>query len=103
MSKLAVITRMSCAFLLVLIGLVVLPAAVQAKVNGGCTATGTASKSGAVGIVGGVVWGFGIGLLLQQMAILDPANVLGLLLPGGGAVLGAILPGLLHSRRTARP
>src|SRR5438132_1125317 len=56
-----------------------------------------------VGIVVGVVGGFGIGLLLQQMAILDPANVLGLLLPGGGAVLGAILPGLLHSRRTARP
>ena len=229
MSKLAVITRVSCAFLLVLIGLVVVPTAVQAKVNGGCTATGTASKSGAVnlttatvwhvtaadvltgeakasspqkvaqlkvvifgvglplldrtgnssfgtagpyrisdydpytrvlavagtstscdglvliivddvsplttwggvlgaiaallgvigllagltqvpsgnarvvGIVVGVVGGFGIGLLLQQMAILDPANVLGLLLPGGGAVLGAVLPGLLHSRRTARP
>ena len=229
MSKLAVITRVSCAFLLVLIGLVVVPAAVQAKVNGGCTAIGTASKSGAVdlttatvwhvtaadvltgeakasspqkvaqlkvvifgvglplldrtgnttfgnagpyrisdydpytrvlavagtstscdgsvliivddvsplttwagvlgaiaallgligllagltqvpsgnarvvGIVVGVVGGFGIGLLLQQMAILDPANVLGLSLLGGGAVLGAILPGLLHSRRTARP
>ncbi len=229
MSKLAVITRVSCAFLLVLIGLVVVPAAVQAKVNGGCTATGTASKSGAadlttatvwhvtaadvltgeakaaspqkvaqlkvvifgvglplldrtgnnsfgaagpyrisdydpytrvlavagtstscdgsvliivddvsplttwggvlgaiaallgvigllagltqvpsgnarvVGIVVGVVGGFGIGLLLQEMAILDPANVLGLLFPGGGAVLGAILPGLLYSRRTAGP
>ena len=229
MSKFAVITRMSCVFLLVLIGLVVVPAAVQAKVNGGCTATGTASKSGAVnlttatvwhvtaadvltgdakasspqkvaqlkvvifgvglplldrtgnssfgiagpyrisdydpytrvlavagtstscdgsvliivddvsplttwsgvlgaiaallgligllagltqvpsgnarvvGIVVGVVGGFGIGLLLQQMAILDPANVLGLLLPAGGGALGAILPGLLHSRRTAPP
>src|SRR2546425_3712532 len=56
-----------------------------------------------VGIVVGVVGGLGIGLLLQQMAILDPANVLGLLLPGGGAMLGAILPGLLHSRRTASP
>src|SRR5207245_3852106 len=50
MSKLAVINRVSCAFLLVLIGLVVVPAAVPAKVNGGCTATGTASKSGAVNL-----------------------------------------------------
>jgi len=56
MSKLAVITRVSCAFLLVLIGLVVLPAAVQAKVNGGCTATGTASKSGAVNLTTATVW-----------------------------------------------
>ncbi len=229
MSKHPLVARVSCAFLLVLIGFVVVPAAVQANVNGGCTATGTASKSGAVnlttatvwhvtaadvltgeakapspqevahlkvvifgvglplldstgnrssgaagpyrisdydpytrvlavagtstscdgsvliivddvsplttwsgvlgaiaallgligllagltqvpsgnarvvGIVVGVVGGFGIGLLLQQMAILDPANVLGLLLPAGGGALGAILPGLLHSRRTAPP
>lgn len=56
-----------------------------------------------VGIVVGLVGGFGLGLLLQQMAILDPASALGLLLPAGGAVLGIILPGLLYSRRAASP
>ena len=227
MSKRRLIARVSCTFLLLLIGLAVLPAAAQAKVNGGCTASGIASKSGTVdlttasvwhvvdadilngqarsatpqtsaqlkvvlfgvglplldrtgnsnsgtagpyriadhdrytrvlavagtstncdgsvlilvddvsplttwagvlgviaallgvigllasltqvpsgnarvvGMVVGVVAGLGIGLLLQEMAILDPANVLGLLLPGGGAVVGIILPGLLRTR-TAR-
>ncbi|TMD34325.1 MAG: hypothetical protein E6I89_16300, partial [Chloroflexi bacterium] len=56
MSKLGVIARVSCAFLLVLIGLVVVPAAIQAKVNGGCIATGTASKSGTVNLTTATVW-----------------------------------------------
>src|SRR5206468_5153251 len=227
MSKLAAIIGVSCAFLLVLIGLVVVPAEVQAKVNGGCTATGTASKSGAVnlttatvwhvtaadvltgeakasspqkvaqlkvvifgvglplldrtgnssfgtagpyrisdydpytrvlavagtstscdgsvliivddvsplttwagvlgliaallgligmlatltqvptgntrivGLVVGLVAGVGLGLLLQEMAILDPANALDLLFPGGGAVLGFLIPGILRRQPTA--
>jgi F0F1-type ATP synthase assembly protein I len=65
----------------------------------GLLATLTQAPTGnsrVVGVVVGVVAGVGIGLLLQQMAILDPANLLGLLLPGGGAVLGLILP--LRSR-----
>lgn len=223
-SKLPLAARVSCAFVLVLIGLLILPAGVQAKVNGGCTATGTASRSGTVdlttatvwhvtaadvltgvakaprtqrtaqlkvvlfgiglplldrtgtsssgtagpyriadyypysrvlavagtstscdgsvliivddvsplttwagvlgliaallgligllatltqvptgnirivGMVVGVVAGLGVGLLLQEMAILDPANALGLLFPGGGAVLGFLVPGLLRSQ-----
>lgn len=225
-SKLRVIPRISSTFLLLLIGLAFVPAAVQAKVNGGCTASGIASKSGTVdlttatvwhvtaadilngqakaptsqtvahlkvvlfgvglplldstgnstsgtagpyrisdydhyarvlavtgtssscdgsiliivddvsplttwagvlgliaavlGVIGllatfrqvpsgnarvvgavvGVVAGLGIGLLLQQMAILDPANALDLLLPGGGAVVGFLMPGLLRSPTT---
>ena len=54
-----------------------------------------------VGMVVGVVAGLGTGLLLQQDAILDPANFLGLLLPGGGAILGLILPGIAYRGRTA--
>src|SRR5438132_6983362 len=45
-SKLRPGARISCAFVLVLVGLAVLPAAVHANVSGGCTAAGTASKSG---------------------------------------------------------
>lgn len=52
-----------------------------------------------VSLVVGVVAGLGLGLLLQQAAILDPANILGLLLPVGGAVVGLIVPGLAHGRR----
>jgi hypothetical protein len=229
MSKLPLAARISCAFVLVLIGLTVAPAAVPAKVSGGCTATGTASRSGTVdlttatvwhvtaadvltgvanaprtqrtaqlkvvlfgiglplldrtgtsntgtagpyriadyhpysrvlavagssttcdgsiliivddvsplttwagvlgliaallgligllatlrqvptgsarvvGLVVGVVAGLGLGLLLQEMAILDPANALGLLFPGGGAVIGFLMPGLLRSQTMARP
>ena len=51
-----------------------------------------------VGMVVGVVAGVGLGLLLQEGAILDPANVLGLALPGGGAVVGLIVPGLAYRR-----
>jgi hypothetical protein len=227
--KLPMISRISCALLLVLVGLVVLPTAAQAKVNGGCTATGTASRSGTVdlttatvwhvtaadvltgvakapgsqrtaqlkvvlfgiglplldrtgssttgtagpyriadydpytrvlavagtsttcdgsvliivddvsplttwagvlgliaallgligllatltqvptgnarivGLVVGVVAGLGVGLLLQEMAILDPANALGLLFPAGGAVLGFLVPGLLRSQTLPCP
>src|SRR5712691_3080033 len=54
-----------------------------------------------VGMVVGLVAGLGLGLLLQQGAILDPANIFGLLLPAGGALLGLIVPGMLHRRRVA--
>jgi hypothetical protein len=56
-----------------------------------------------VGMVVGVVAGLGTGLLLQQDAILDPANFLGLLLPGGAAILGLILPGIAYRGRIAPP
>ena len=56
-----------------------------------------------VGMVVGVVAGLGIGLLLQQDAILDPANFLGLLLPGGAAILGLILPGIAYRGPIAPP
>ena len=54
-----------------------------------------------VGMVVGLVAGLGLGLLLQQGAILDPANALGLLLPAGGALLGLFVPGMFHRRRAA--
>src|SRR6266545_3282028 len=171
-SKLPLAARVSCAFVLVLIGLLILPAGVQAKVNGGCTGTSTSGAAGPyriadyypysrvlavagtstscdgsvliivddvsplttwagvlgliaallgligllatltqvptgniriVGMVVGVVAGLGVGLLLQEMAILDPANPLGLLFPGGGAVLGFLVPGLLRSQTLPSP
>src|SRR5260370_25677415 len=40
-----------------------------------------------VGMVVGLVGGLGLGLLLQQGAILDPAHIFVLLLPAGGAHL----------------
>lgn len=55
-----------------------------------------------VGMVVGVVAGLGVGLLLQQFAILDPGNVFGLLLPIGGAFVGLILPGLAY-RQVSTP
>jgi len=54
-----------------------------------------------VGMVVGLLAGLGLGLLLQQGAILDPANVLGLLLPVGGALLGLIVSGMFHRRSVA--
>ena len=54
-----------------------------------------------VGLVVGVVAGLGLGLLLQETAILDPANALGLLFPAGGAVLGFLIPGILRSQPRA--
>jgi hypothetical protein len=56
-----------------------------------------------VGMIVGLVAGLGIGLLLQQLDILDPANFLGLLLPGGAAILGLILPGIAYRGRIAPP
>jgi len=56
-----------------------------------------------VGMIVGLVAGLGIGLLLQQGAILDPANFLGLLLPGGAAILGLIFPGVAYRGRIAPP
>lgn len=53
------------------------------------------------GMVVGLVAGLGLGLLLQQGAILDPANALGLLLPAGGALLGLIVPGTFHRQGVA--
>jgi len=52
-----------------------------------------------VAMVVGLVAGLGVGLLLQETAILDPGNFLGLLLPLGGAVLGLILTGTAYRGR----
>jgi hypothetical protein len=56
MSKLALITRLSGALLLVMVGFIVVPTAGQASVSGGCTATGTASRSGSVDLGSATVW-----------------------------------------------
>lgn len=56
-----------------------------------------------VGMVVGVVGGLGIGLVLQEFAILDPANILGLLLPVGGAIVGLVVPGVAYRGRIAPP
>jgi hypothetical protein len=70
----------------------------------GLVATSLQFPSGSarvVGMVVGLVGGLGLGLLLQQGAILDPANIFGLLLPAGGALLGLIVPGTLRRQRVA--
>ena len=54
-----------------------------------------------VGMVVGLVAGLGVGLVLQQAAILDPGNFLGLLLPIGGAIFGLIVPGIAYRGATA--
>lgn len=56
-----------------------------------------------VGMIVGIVAGLGVGLWLQQVAILDPGNLLGLLFPVGGAVLGLIVPGIAYRGRVAPP
>jgi len=48
MNRLLVLLRVSCAWLIVLISLLVAPVAGQARVSGGCTASATASRSGSV-------------------------------------------------------
>ncbi|HEV2414189.1 MAG TPA: hypothetical protein VGX27_05230 [Candidatus Dormibacteraeota bacterium] len=56
-----------------------------------------------VGVIVGLVGGLGLGLFFQQVGILDPANVLGLLLPAGAALLGLILPGTASRGRVVIP
>ena len=51
-----VVARAFCAWLIVLISLLVAPVAGQAHVSGGCTATATASKSGSVDLTTATVW-----------------------------------------------
>lgn len=58
-------------------------------------------SSRVVGIIVGLLAGLGVGLLLQEAAMLDPANVLGLAFPVAGAVIGLIVPGVFHRRRAA--
>ena len=60
-----------------------------------------AGSSRVVGVVVGILAGFGVGLLLQEAAVLDPANALGLAFPVAGAVIGLVVPGVL--RRRAQP
>lgn len=48
--------RVSCIWLLVLVGLAVAAVPVQALVNGGCKATATASKSGTVDLTTTKIW-----------------------------------------------
>jgi len=52
-----------------------------------------------LGMVVGIVAGLGIGLFLQQVAVLDPGNFLDLLLPVGGGLLGLVLPGTGYRAR----
>jgi hypothetical protein len=59
-----------------------------------------AGSSRVVGVVVGILAGFGVGLLLQEAAVLDPANALGLAFPVAGAVIGLVVPGAL---RRAQP
>jgi hypothetical protein len=49
-----------------------------------------------VGLFVGLLAGIGLGLLLFQLEVLDPAAIIGLLVPLVGAILGLILPGLLR-------
>src|SRR5260370_39849081 len=56
MNRRAVVVRASCAWLIVLISLLVAPVAGQARVSSGCTATASASKSGAIDLTTATVW-----------------------------------------------
>lgn len=56
-----------------------------------------------VGMIVGLVAGVGLGLFLQQVGILNPADVLGLLIPAGGALVGLILPGIAYRGRIVLP
>src|SRR5260370_36796065 len=56
MNRRAMVVRASCAWLIVLISLLVAPVAGQARVSGGCTATATASRSGAIDLTTATVW-----------------------------------------------
>src|SRR5260370_2428049 len=56
MNRRRVVVRGSCAWLIVLISLVIAPVAGQARVSGGCTASATASRSGPVDLTTATVW-----------------------------------------------
>src|SRR5258708_38679635 len=56
MNRRTVLVRASCALLIVLISLLVAPVAGQARVSGGCTATATAARSGAIDLTTASVW-----------------------------------------------
>src|SRR5260370_4567986 len=56
MNARAVVVRASCAWLIVLISLLVAPVAGQAHMSSGCTATASASKSGAIDLTTATVW-----------------------------------------------
>ena len=56
-----------------------------------------------VGMIVGVLAGFGVGLLLQETATLDPANALGLAFPVAGAVIGLVVPGVFRRPRAPAP
>jgi hypothetical protein len=60
-------------------------------------------SSRVVAMIVGLLGGLGVGAVLQQEAILDPGNSLGLLLPVGGAVIGLFLPGVLRRPGVAAP
>jgi hypothetical protein len=48
------------------------------------------------GLVIGLPGGIGAGLALMQVEVLDPAAILGLIVPRIGALLGLLVPGLVH-------
>ncbi len=60
-------------------------------------------SSRVVAMIVGLLGGLGVGAVLQQAAILDPANLVGLLLPIGGAVIGLFLAGVLRRTSVAAP
>jgi hypothetical protein len=60
-------------------------------------------SSRVVAVIVGLLGGLGVGAVLQQAAILDPANLVGLLLPIGGAVIGLFLAGVLRRTSVAAP
>jgi hypothetical protein len=56
MNRRTVVVRASCAWLIVLISLMVAPVAGEARVSGGCTASATATRSGSVDLTTATVW-----------------------------------------------
>lgn len=55
-------------------------------------------SSRVVGMIVGFLAGLGVGLVLQEAATLDPANVLALAFPVSGAVIGLVVPGVFRRR-----
>jgi len=56
MNRRTLLVRASCAWLIVLISVLVAPVAGQARVSGGCRASATASRSGSVDLTTATVW-----------------------------------------------